>query len=406
MRNSIVILLMLSAGKILAQAYTVEQAVAQALKNNSGMQAVWWRERHQQELKKTSFELPKTNVSIMYGQYNGFVNDNNFTATQAIPFMAFGTQRALNNSMSVAAELKRASTENELAFQVKQVYYQLAFAKSYHALLLQQDSIFEGFLKAATVRHRTGETNLLEKTTAETQRNDMKNRLHQSNAGIEQLRLQLQVLLSTRELPDISMDKLTSLSWDGALDTTAWSSNPILSLSHQEVEVAAKQKKLEAAKLAPELLLGYFNQTLIGSINPKDGSVATSGNRFTGLQVGLALPIFFNAQQARVKAAVYNQNAVQSLYQNQRNVLASQWQQAWHEYQKNKGSLQYYESSALVNADLILKQSSAAFKQGEIGYAEYLVGVRSAITIKEGYLQTMNAFNQSIIYLEFLSAKK
>jgi cobalt-zinc-cadmium resistance protein CzcA len=407
MRKSIAIILMLSAGKIFAQnTYTLDQAVAEALKNNSGIQAVRWEERQQLQLKKTSFELPKTNVSLMYGQYNGFPNDNNFTVTQNIPFTAFGSQRALNNSLSAAAELKRASSENELTYQVKQVYQQLVYLKSFHGLLLQQDSIFEGFLKAASARYRTGETNLLEKTTAETQRNDMKNRLNQNRIAIEQLRLQLQVFLNAKDVPDISTSELAALSWEDVTDTSAWSGNPSLALSRQLMEVAAKSKKLEASKLAPELMLGYFNQTLIGSVNPENGVAANSSNRFSGIQVGLALPIFFNAQQARVKAAGFNQNAIQSQYQQQRNVMASQWQQALQEYQKNENSLQYYESSALVNADLILKQSSAALKQGEIGYAEYLLSVRNAITIKEGYLQTLNAFNQSILYLEFLSAKK
>jgi cobalt-zinc-cadmium resistance protein CzcA len=407
MRKSIAIILMLSAGKISAQnTYTIDQAVAEALKNNSGIQAVRWEERQQQQLKKTSFELPKTNVSLMYGQYNGFPNDNNFTIAQNIPFTAFGSQRALNNSLSAAAELKRASSENELIYQVKQVYQQLVYLKSFHGLLLQQDSIFEGFLKAASARYRTGETNLLEKTTAETQRNDMKNRLNQNRIEIEQLRLQLQVLLNAKDVPDISAGGLQALSWDGETDTSAWSGNPSLALSRQQMEVAAKSKKLEASKLAPELMLGYFNQTLIGSVNPENGIAANSSNRFSGIQVGLALPIFFNAQQARVKAAGFNQNAIQSQYQQQRNVMASQWQQALQEYQKNKISLQYYESSALVNADLILKQASTALRQGEIGYAEYLLSVRNVITIKEGHLQTLNALNQSILYLEFLSEKK
>jgi cobalt-zinc-cadmium resistance protein CzcA len=404
---AIVTITLLAASQSLAQNnYTIDQAVTEALKNNLGIQGVRWEEKHQQQLKKTSFELPKTNVSLMYGQYNGFPNDNNFTITQNIPFTAFGSQRALNNSLSAAAELKRASSENELAYQVKQVYYQLVYLKSFQGLLLQQDSIFEGFLKAASARYRTGETNLLEKTTAETQRNDMKNRLNQNRIEMEQLRLQLQVLLNAKDVPDISTGELKALSWDGETDTSAWSANPSLAFSRQQMEVSAKSKKLEASKLAPELMLGYFNQTLTGSINPENGDVATNSNRFSGIQVGLALPIFFNAQQARVKAVGFNQNAIQSQYQQQRNIMASQWQQALHEYQKNNNSLQYYESSALVNAELILKQSSAALKQGEIGYAEYLLSVRNAITIKEGYLQTLNALNQSVLFLEFLSAKK
>jgi heavy metal efflux system protein len=405
-RSIVALVLLLSARLFAQQTYTIDQALTEALKNNESIKASRWNERSQQQLKKTSFELPKTNFSLMYGQYNGFPNDNNFTITQNIPFTALGSQRALNNSLSAAAELKRASDENELIYQVKQVYHQLAFSKTFHALLLQQDSIYEGFLKSASARYRTGETNLLEKTTAETQRNDMKNRLHQSEAGIEQLRWQLQVLLHVKELPDISEEELQPLILNVEFDTIAWNANPALALSRQQIEVAEKSKKLEASKLAPDLMLGYFNQTLTGSVDLENGNIATGSKRFSGIQVGLALPIFFNAQQARVKAADYSQNATRSLYQSQRQQLSGQWQQALLEYQRNKTSLQYYDQSANVKADLILKQSSAAMRQGEIGYAEYLLSVRNALAIKEGYWQTVNALNQSIIYLEFLSAKK
>ena len=396
----------LTASVIAQSTYTVEQAVDAALKNNAGLQAVRWEEKTQQQLKKTSFELPKTSVSLLHGQYNGFPNDNNFTLLQNIPLTSLGSQRALNNALSVAAELKRSTSENELKYQVKQVFYQLVYAKAFHDLLLQQDSIFEGFLKAASARYRTGETNLLEKATAETQRNDMKNRLNQSRSGIEQLRLQLQVLLNTQETPDVAQNILVALSWTGTMDTTAWSTNPMLTWSRQQIDVALRTKKVEATKLLPELMLGYFNQTLTGSVNPENASVASSADRFSGIQVGLALPIFFGAQQARLKAAGFTQSAAQNRHLQQRNTLAGLWQQALQEYQKNKTSLEYYLESALINADLILKQSSAALKQGEIGYAEYLLGVRNAVLIKEGYLQTLNAFNQSIVYLEFLSAKE
>jgi cobalt-zinc-cadmium resistance protein CzcA len=47
---------------------------------------------------------------------------------------------------------------------VKQVYYQLAFLRAKQKMLAQQDSIYGGFLKAALLRYKTGEANLLEQS--------------------------------------------------------------------------------------------------------------------------------------------------------------------------------------------------------------------------------------------------
>jgi cobalt-zinc-cadmium resistance protein CzcA len=122
--------------------------------------------------------------------------------------------------------------------------------------------------------------------------------------------------------------------------------------------------------------------------------------------VGVSIPLWFVPHQGRVKAAAYNQQAAQSYYEYRQVTLNGQMDQALQQYAKNKSSLEYYRTSALPNADLILRQSQTAFRSGEIGYAEYLIGVRNGISIKEGFLQTLNEYNQSIIYIEFLSGNK
>ncbi len=408
MRILIIITFSLASLVGLAQSdkLTVQQAIDVALKNNMSIKSADYEIESQKQLKKTGFDLPKTNVSLLYGQYNGFPkNDNNITVTQSIPFAALGSQASLNRSRLASSELKKAYTENELVYQVKQVYYQLAFVMTRQKLLLQQDTIYEGFLKSASLRYKTGETNLLEQATAETQRNEVKNQLRQNESGVTILRTQLKTLLNSEALPEISENELTEISFDASQDTTL-SANPFLSYVRQQVEVAKSEKKVEAAKFAPDLLIGYFNQTLIDVVNSENGTVANNKDRFTGLQVGVSIPLWFIAHQGRVKAAEFNRKAAESNYTHQQNSMQGQWQQAAQLYAKNKNSLEYYSTSALPNAELILKQSQIAFKGGEIGYAEYLLGVRNAISIKESHLQTLNDYNQSVIYIEFLSGTK
>ena len=386
---------------------SVEQAIDLALKNNLGIKSAAYEVESQKQLKKTGFDLPKTNVALLYGQYNGFPkNDNNISVTQSLPFAVLGSQASLNRSLLASSELKKASTENELVYQVKQVFYQIAFLQGRNGLLLQQDSLYEGFLKSASLRYKTGETNLLEQATAETQRNEVKNQLRQNEASITVLRTQLKTLLNSETLPEISENTLRELEFNATPDTTALAANPFLSYMRQQVEVAKSEKKVEAAKFAPDLLIGYFNQTLIDVPNTENGAIATSRDRFTGFQLGVAIPLWFVPHQGRVKAAEFNRKAAESNYTHQHNSMQGQLQQAAQLYGKNRNSLEYYRTSALPNAELILKQSQIAFRGGEIGYAEYLLGVRNAISIKEGYLQTLNDYNQSIIYIEFLSGTK
>lgn len=385
---------------------TLEQALEVALKNSISLKASVYEVEAVRSLKKTSFDLPKTNVTLLYGQYNSYAkNDNNITITQEIPFTAFGSNRKLLRAQLASSELKKASTENELIYQVKQIYFQLSYAKSRKALLIQQDSIFEGFLKSASLRYKTGETNLLEQTTAEVQRNEVKNQLRQNESDIAVLRTQLKTLLNSDTLPDAASE-LTELPYGEITDTLSPSTNPSLAYMKQQVEVAQSQKKVESGKFAPDILVGVFSQTLIGVENIDDGGLASSSERFTGFQVGLAIPLWFAPYKARVKAAEFNKKAAENNFNYYAQTLEGQRQQAYQAYLIAKNSLSYYQSSALPNAELILKQSEAGFRGGDIGYAEYLMGLRNAISIKENYLATLKDFNLSIIYMEYLSGNK
>ncbi len=408
MRIVIIILFVLLsvAGFAQSSKLSVQQAIDIALKNNGSIKAATSEVEQQKQLKKTSFDLPKTDVSLQYGQYNSYRKDNNFTVSQTIPFTALGSQASYSRSLVASSEMKKAITENELVYQVKQVYYQLAFMQARYSLLLEQDSIYAGFLKSASLRYKTGETNLLEKATAETQRNEVMNQLQKSKSDVVILQTQLKTLLNSETLPEISETTLVEIESKQLHDTSSVSSNPSLAYMRQQVEVAQRFKKVEAAKFAPDFKVGFFTQTLIDVPNLENGRLATIGDRFTGIQVGLSLPLWFVPHQARLKAAEFGKQTAQSNYQYHNLTMQGQFQQAAQQYEKNKNSLSYYHTSALPNAELILKQSQTSFKAGEIGYAEYLLGLRSAIGIKEGYLQTLNDYNQSIIYIEFLSGNK
>jgi heavy metal efflux system protein len=388
-------------------ALSLQEAVDQALRNNPKIAAAAFDVQSHEQLRKTSFDLPKTELILTRGQYNGYAkNDNNFTISQSIPATAFGSQGRLNRSLVTASSLKKAATENELALQVKQTYYQLALAYSVRTLRQQEDSIYEGFYKAASLRYKTGETNILELTTAEVQRNDAKNALTENESAILSLRAHLKSLLCTNFLPDIGEKELAERTVSVTLDSSLISGNPRLAYTRQQVDVASRERKLQGAKASPDLLLGYFNQTLIGAVNPETGESATKGSRFTGFQIGLAIPLWFVPHQGRINAAARKVDASASMYASENAALSAEHEQAVQSFQRYKNSLAYYRASAMPNADLISKQSQIGFKSGDIGYAEYLLGMKNAISIHERYLQTLHDYNQSVVYIEYLAGIK
>ena len=384
---------------------TLEEAVAQALRNSKNIQAASLNIDYQQQVKRSATDIGKTSVMYMRGQYNSYVkNDNNITITQSIPFpTVFTSQNALGKSLVRGGELQKAATENELAFQVKQAFYELQYRKAREVLLAQQDSIFGNLVKAAEVRYRTGETRLLEKTSIETQHSEAANALAQARGDIAIYQRLLSTLMNSPTLVDIVSQDLDERSLSIALDTASARQNPRLAYLRQQVVIADAERKVAGAKFLPDINLGYFNQTLIGTARNESGSLASSSDRFQGFQVGVSLPLWFGPQAAKVRASAINRERAQATFEYDQTIMQGQWQQAVQEYIKDKSSVDHYKGSALKNAELLLKQSELAFRSGEIDYTELWLTTRNAIQIRENYLNSLNNLNQSVITLEFLA---
>ena len=80
--------------------------------------------------------------------------------------------------------MQLALIETELAYQVKSAWYQLAYFYQRRAFLRRQDSLFAGFVRAAGVRFRTGETGSIEQITAQTRRRQVQTSLQQAEADL------------------------------------------------------------------------------------------------------------------------------------------------------------------------------------------------------------------------------
>jgi len=383
---------------------TLNQAISSALQNNKAISGATLSVGLQEQLKKTAFEMPKTEVSMLYGQYNSLVkNDNNFTITQTIPFPTlFSANAALGNERIKASQFQVASTKNELVYQVKTVYTNLQYLYSKEKLLLQQDSIYKGFLKSASLKYKTGEGNLLEKVAAETQLKEVQSQLDQNSADIDIYNSQLSTLLGNKAM-GITEKYLTENTMIPLTDSASVKENPALVYFRQQIIIADKQRKVELARALPDITLGYFNQSLTGFQNVNGNEVFFGQNkRFQGFQVGLAVPLFYKSYSAKAKAAAISKDIATNELDLQERRLADQYQQVLREYLKNKERYGYFQTSALNNAVLILKNSRIAYQNGEIGYSEYLLNLKQANTIYEGHLMALLQVNQSINHIEFL----
>ncbi len=388
---------------------TLEQAKQLALQNNQQLIAGNLKTDFQKALKKGATEIPKTDVSLLYGQTNSIEkNDNNISITQTFPFpTVFSANSALANANIKSAELKTAATKSELIYQVKQVFTQLQFLYLRKNLLQKQDSIYQGFYNSSSLRYKTGETNLLEKTTAETQLFEVKNLIRQNEADIAISSSQLKTLIGIKEEINLNKADLTILHAETFADSLSPQQNPSLIAAWQEVEIARKEQKVASAQSLPDITLGYFNQSLIGTqiINGQDVFFGGS-KRFQGFQVGLAVPLFYGSYQSKIKSAGINRQITEANSKLFESKIKGAYQEALQEFLKNKETVEYYQKSALPNADLILKNSALAYKGGDMSYNEYLLNLKNVNIIRENHLKALLNLNQSVNNLSYLQGNQ
>jgi len=404
---AVIVILLFGSSTIQAQNNgSLDEWIAKGLKNNNSVLAADAEVKSSQYLKKTSTEIAKTNVSLTYGQYNSYANkDNNLTISQSIPFpTTFAAKSKLAGSVIESNVLKKKLTEAEVVYQIKQVYYQWLNLNQRKELLARRDSVYKALAKASALRYKTGETNLLEKSSTEARSKEVENQLMQMENDRLALAGRLKALLTS---PITTFDEadLKEAVLSLQVDSSLAAKNPFVIYMKQQISIAENQKKVDKNALMPDITLGYFNQTLYGVPYGNDATapLANYGNRFQGFSAGISIPFWFAPQSAKVKAAEYSKQNAELQYKQAQNNAVAEIEAAYTEYLKTQKSLQYYKSSGLPNAELITKQSTIAFQKGEINYAQHVLNLQQADEIKQNYLQTLLEYNQSVIALEFLS---
>lgn len=388
------------------QSVTMDEAIQAALAQNALLRSTEAEIKSQEFMKRTSVDIPKTSLMFMSGQYNSLNQDNNLTITQNLPFpTVFTSSSKLHNLKVENSQHRRAMTKNELVFQLKQIGETLQYLHAREALLMRQDSLFAELVRISSLQQATGEGTLLQRTSAETRYNEVRNQYRQNQADLLSFNSQLAVLMNAQGQVSLIVQPFGPITTTLLNDTAEIASNPQLAYQRSLNAIALQEKRVESNRALPDLTVGYFNQTLIGFQQQLDGTDRYFSNkdRFSGFMVGVALPIWFVPAHGRIKSAAYRSEATHLQSMQVERQLHGEWAKAVQQFEKHRNSLAYYTQSALPNAELLLRQSTLSYRTGEISQAEYRLNLQQAVTIQEAYIQTVLQYNLSIITLEFLA---
>lgn len=279
------------------------------------------------------------------------------------------------------------------------VYYNLSYLMQKKELLLKNDSLYAGFLEKATLRYDKGESNVLEKTTAENQRGQISLQLSQIQQDMDIVQLQFQLLLNTTTqfIPLEKKAMLTVSLSDN--DSGFLASHAFMQYLKEQQQIAAAMTSVERSRLLPDLTLGYNIMSMKGT--GADNKEYNSLPRFHSVQLGLSIPIFTGGQKAKINAARANELITAKDYEINLRSFESSYRTAFAQYRKFEEAIQYFEGTALKNAETITSTANKQFVNGEINYLEWVLLINQAISIRSDYIEAVKNRNISVAEVNF-----
>lgn len=375
----------------------LQTAINTALENNSNLKNEKLKSEYSKALIKSANDIPQTGATFDYGQINSAYNDMKFGVSQNIAFpTVYKKQKNVYTEEWKKSLLNVSLEEYELKKAVSLTFYNILYWKEKERLLNEMLKLYTDFSDKANLRLKAGESNILEKTTASSQKSAIEIQLKQLQQELAVLKIQFQWLLNTETdfIPEDSKSFANSLNEKLA-------DHPLLKIWEQQKNISAEQIALEKAKMLPGLQLAY-NLNSFKGLGPDD-KLYNATPQFHSVQVGVSLPIFSGGQKARIEAAKVAQSVAESELKNTEFNLQNKLKKAREIYQSNLEIVSKYESSDLKNADIITETAKRQFIGGEINYLEFVILVNQAVQLKNNYTDAVWKLNQSAIELEYLT---
>jgi heavy metal efflux system protein len=385
----------------------LKQAIQIALDSNLLIHSSAYSVDVQNALKGSSWDIPKTSVDAGYGRFNSYLKDNSYAISQSIAFpTVYINQNKLANANIKSSEWQLKTSQLEIATQVKQVYWQIAFLHSKKQLLLYLDKLFSSSLRGAELMAKSGETNQLEMVNARSQSFEINNLLQQVSADLSIYSQKLQNLLNTESACNILDTVVYRIDYIQLPDSSVLTENPSLKYTQQQVEISHFEKKVEQSRMLPDLNFGYYSQTM-QSVQNVNGIPYTFGldARFNWIQAGITIPIWYVPYASRNKAAKLKEEVNQTNAEYYLKMLSGNYNSLLGEYSKYSSSLDFYEKQAIPAADMIIDQATRSYKAGALDYLDYIQNLSQALHIKQDYLEALNNYNQTIISIEYITGK-
>nr|WP_315131720.1 CusA/CzcA family heavy metal efflux RND transporter [uncultured Flavobacterium sp.] len=370
----------------------LETLISKALENNKGIKAAQLQVDKMNSNIKTAYTFDKTNIYYSYDQNNLALNNEPLRVFGIQQRFAFPTVYGLQKKVySAEFEKEKANYEiqkNKLSLAVSKSYQHIVYLQHQEKLYFYLDSLYQNFSKASDRRFELGETNYLEKITAQSKFRQIRTKLSQIENDKKAQYEILNSLVQSDENYSVKSNTIAPLN--STINETS------KSLYNTYLESITKnykiQLQLQKQHWLPDLNLDYFQG--------KNNGLSQS---LYGFQVGLAVPILFSGTIAKTKVAQLELQSWEQQKQNEEQKIERYISQKKNEITKHQEAITYYNQYGKKLSDEIIKVANSSYKNGEIDFFQYIQSLENATTIQVDYLDTILQFNSTQLDLQYLN---
>lgn len=380
---------------------SLQNAIDKAMQNNLDVKNGQLKIDYQEKIKNSYRTVDPLNISGEFGQMNSVYVDNKFSVSQTVRLPKFYNAQKIVleeewKNASLGLDIRKWQLKKEIAL----IYNSLSYLDEKEKLLKKADSIYSNYYRRAELRLKAGESNILEKTTAENYRSQAEIQLQGIQKDREIYQYQFNNLINSGENFTNERNAFFNLNFSPANDDFSANSFVLKQLEQQR-NIENARLEAEKAKLLPSFNIGVNSMTMKGV--GADGKDYDYSKRFQSAAVGVALPVFNSAQKSLIEGQKINQQLAENNYEVTKKKLLNQYAQNLGEMQKMQREVEYYKTKGLENARKIMFTASLLLKEGEMNYLEYSILVNQSLEIQNKYIDAQKILNEKIIELNSLT---
>lgn len=370
-----------------AKAISLDEAVEMAIANSPRLKIADADIKRMRATRGEVMELAPTSFNYSWGQLNGEVkNDKQMELTQSFgSLLTSFYKNALVNKQVATGTYYRRLVEKEITAEVKRAWCYYSYARNLYDMYKEQSELADRLQRAGDLRYRQGDISLLEKSMLNTIASDMKNKLFQAQEELKVAGSRFQWICYT---DIVCVPAETSIE----LFPVDMDVNSLSQIHFDYFQSIVQEKKamlnIERSRFFPEFSLGYVRQ----DINPVRG--------LNSWMVGVAFPVWFFPQRSKIRQAKFETYIARTEADANMRELRNKVTELRSNVKRCLESIRYYTTSALPEADTLMKTANLQFGENDIDVTQYVQSLNAAREIKKGYIDMVYQYNVTVLEYE------